>query len=210
MAGQIRIPLAGQRFAIASRLFAYRYPGVRCEKSDPAPTMYRGGPRSLVDTGASRDDCRHPVCSLPIKWGKSSQVAVVDIGKRSIASVADLGRRTVRAENESLVTLSPDGTRLIVSEDVQGQPGTDIASTVHIYDTHTWREVRTIQVAQLLHHAPPAFAPDGQSFYLIGYPAHGKPPVYADTLLQFSLASDQPTAPVVRNGEGIMAVFVGP
>lgn len=84
------------------------------------------------------------------------QVAVVDIGKRSIASVADLGRRTVRAENESLVTLSPDGTRLIVSEDVQGQPGTDIASTVHIYDTHTWREVRTIQVAQLLHmHRPP-------------------------------------------------------
>jgi len=74
MVGEIRIPLAGQRFAIASRLFAYRYPGVRCEKSDPAPAMYRGGPRSLVDTGASRDDCRHPVCSLPIKWGKSSLV----------------------------------------------------------------------------------------------------------------------------------------
>ncbi len=73
-----------------------------------------------------------------------------------------------------------------------------------MFDTRTWQEVQRIHYPQPV--SMLAGSSDGRSMYAVS----GDPDGIPNTIVQFDLASEQVWTALVRQGESIRMIFVGP
>ncbi len=170
----------------------------------PGAPAFLGIPGGIAGSVASPDSHRLYIVT------DDFQVAVVDLEQRTVAQWIDLGRRNYRAVAIGLVALSADGTKLVVGENIQEKPGTDTATKLHLFNTGTWQKIRDFRIERPITHLTLVVHPDGRSVYGIGSSFNGRPLPDSDTILNLSLTGNQGEAPLVRKGEGIMRIFIGP
>ncbi len=136
------------------------------------------------------------------------QVAVVDVTMRTVSRMVSLGR-DYQVVPERSVALSPDGTKLFVGLSTREDVAT--ANEIRTFDTLTWREAGRSHLTKPIGASTLTARADGRSIYSIGAAPLG----HADTILgadtdQAPAAKDQASPVMMRKGEDILRVFVGP
>lgn len=134
------------------------------------------------------------------------QVARIDLQRRVVAELVDLRRGAEVAAVYGSVARTADGGGLIVGLSAR-KPADGTVSEARVFDLRTWRVARRVAFPRPLLATTLAMRPDGAGFYGVAVAPF---PRAASTLVRAGANGGQADALMVRPGEDIARLFVGP